>query len=130
MLYLIEEATQVLWTWAHAKCVERTVKHVSLDASLMERLCPLAYCDIWVLAIEEVNLLEATAISFYTVETSHLDDSWSDLQKLVNTWLILSGTLPHITEDQTELYLFCHCILYRFFVITPLLRLLLFPFHL
>ena len=79
MFHFVHQLTYIVRYWIHTQCVKSAVEHVGLDACLMERLCPLAYCDIWVLAIEEVDLLEATAIGFYTVEASHLDDSRSDL---------------------------------------------------
>ena len=80
LLNLVEELAKVLGTWTHAKTIQCTVKHVCLDTCLMERLCPLTDTLIGILAIEQVNLLKATTISFYTVKASHTDNSGCNLQ--------------------------------------------------
>ncbi len=108
LLHLIKKLTQVLWTWTHAECVECTVEHVGLNTCLMERLGKCTHCLIWILSIKEIHLFKTTAVCFNAVEAAHLDNCRSHLHKLVNTWLILASTLPHITEDQTEFYFFCH----------------------
>ena len=108
LLHLIEELAHILWNWAHAQSVQSAVEHVSLDASLMERLCPFAHRLVGVFSVEEVHLLETTTVCFNTVETSHLDDGWSHFYELVHTRLILTSTLPHVAEDQREFYFFCH----------------------
>ena len=100
LLYYIEELAYVLRTWAHAETVESAVEHVSLDACLVERLCPFTNRLVWVLSVEEVYLLETTTVSFNTVEATHLDDCWSNFYELVNAWLVLACTLPHIAENQ------------------------------
>ena len=115
LLYLVEEFAQVLRTRAHAQSVQRTVQHVCLNASLVERLRPLANCLIRIFTIKQVNLLKTTTVSLHAVKASHLYYRRSNLYKLVHTWLILTSTLPHITKDQTELNFFCHLSLFCFF---------------
>ena len=100
LLHLVEELAHILWHWAHAQSVQRAVKHVGLDASLMERLGPFAHRLVGVFSVEKVHLLETTTVCFNTVETSHLDDSRSHFYELVHTRLILTSTLPHVAEDQ------------------------------
>ena len=73
-----------------------------LDTSLMERLCPFTYCNVRILSKEEVNLFEAAAVCLHTIEASHSDNCRSHLDKLVNSWLILAGTLPHVPENKAE----------------------------
>ena len=79
-----------------------------LDAGLMERLRPLADGFVGVLSIQEVDLLESAAVGLDTVETSHSDDCRRNLNQLVHARLVLSGTLPHVPEDQAEFYFSFH----------------------
>ena len=72
----------------------------------MEGLCPLTDAYVWILAIEEVYLLETTAVCLNAVKTSHLDNSRGHLYQLIYAGLILTGTLPHVAEDQTKLNFF------------------------
>jgi hypothetical protein len=81
---------------------------MGLDASLVEGLGPLTNRTVRILTIEKVNLLEATAIGFYTVPAAHLDDLGGYLNELVNARLVLASTLPHVTEDKRKLNFFCH----------------------
>ena len=66
----------------------------------MERLCPLADTPVWVLTIEQVDLLKSTTICLDTIPTAHTDNGWSNLNQLVYAWLILTSTLPHVAKDQ------------------------------
>ena len=100
LLHLVEEFAHILGHWAHTQTVQRTVEHVGLDASLMERLCPSADRLVGVFSVEEVHLLKTTTVCFNAVETSHLDDSRSHFNELIYTRLILTSTLPHVAEDQ------------------------------
>ena len=111
LLHLIKKLTQVLWTRTHAECVECSVKHVSLNTCLMERLGKCTHSLIRILSIEEIHLFKTTAVRFHAVEAAHLDNCRSHLHQLIYTRLVLASTLPHIAEDQTKLYFFCHLIL-------------------
>ncbi len=51
MLYAIHEFSDVCRYREHPKCVQTAVKHVSLDAYLVEWLCEGAYCLVRVFAI-------------------------------------------------------------------------------
>ena len=101
-----------------------------LNTCFVEGLCPLANTLVRVLAIEEVYLLETTAVCFNAVKTSHLDDSRGHLYQLIYAGLILASTLPHVAEDQTKLNFFLHLCYLDFFTFsislnkTPLLYLL------
>jgi hypothetical protein len=44
-----------------------------------------------ILAIEQLDLFERTAVRFHTVEATHVDDYWSYFFELVNTGGILAG---------------------------------------
>ena len=114
-LHFVEQLAQVLGARAHAKAVEGAVQHVGLYACLVERLGPFAHTLVGVLAIEQVHLLEASAVGLHTVEASHADDGGRHLQQLVHTGLVLACALPHIAEHEAELHFSFH-ILFTFFV--------------
>ncbi len=92
----------------HPQGVEATLKHVGLDAGLVERGRPLADRNIRVLPVEEVHLLESSAVGLHTVEASHIDDGRSHPDKLVHTGLVFARGLPHVPIYKGKLYLFSH----------------------
>jgi len=81
---------------------------VGLDAYLIERLAESAYRIIGVLAGKQINLLEGSAVGFDAGKATHVDDDGSDALQLVFTWLELSGRLPHISINETELDFLFH----------------------
>ena len=107
-LYYIEQLADIGRDWAHTESVQCTVQHVGLDARLVEWLRPLTNSLIWILSIEEINLFETTTIGFYSVEATHLNDCRSYFCQLVNARYILTCSLPHISENETEFYFFSH----------------------
>ena len=76
---------------------------MGLDSGLTERLGPLPYRTVRVLAVKQVDLLKTTSVGLDPVETTHPDYRRGNFYQLVNPRLILSGTLPHISKYETEL---------------------------
>ena len=107
-LYLIHKGTYIVRYGIHAEGVETAVEHVGLDAYLVERLAESAYRIIWILAGKQINLLEGSAVGFDAGKATHVDDDGSDALQLVFTWLELSGRLPHISINETELDFLFH----------------------
>ena len=103
MLHLILQLAHVVGYGIHAESIQTAVEHVSLDAYLVKRLTECAHGMVGVLASQQVYLLEGTAIGFHTVEHVHVDDCRSYALQLVLAWLELTGALPHVPIDETEL---------------------------
>ena len=83
----------------HSEGIEASLKHVGLDACLMERGCPSADSRVRVFSEEEVDLLEGSSIGLDPVETAHVDDCRGDFFQLVDTWDVLAGRLPHVAVN-------------------------------
>ena len=83
----------------HPEGIETSLKHVGLDACLMERSCPSADGRVRVFSEEEVDLLEGSSIGLDPVETAHVDDCRGDFFQLVDTWDVLAGRLPHVAVN-------------------------------
>ena len=103
LLDLIHQATHVSRHGEHTQTIQTTVEHVRLDTCLVEGLGKGAHGLIGVLAVEEVDLLEGTAVGLDAGEAAHLDEDRSDTLELILTWLILTRGLPHVAVDQAEL---------------------------
>ena len=106
VLHLIHELAHIRRHGVHTQCVETTIEHVGFDTCLVEGLGKSAYCYIWILAIEKIDLFAGTAIGFYTVKTAHVDNHGSNLCQLIFAWHILATTLPHVAIDKGELNFF------------------------
>ena len=115
-LHLVHEGAHVVGHGIHAKSVQTTVEHVGLDAHLVEGLAEGADSLVGVLAREKVHLLEGTAIGLYTAEAAHLNDDGGNLSQLILAWLELTGALPHVSIDETELNFLLHYFLSLFFL--------------
>lgn len=107
-LDLVEELADIGRYGAHAETIESTVEHVSLYASFVERFGPFTHGTIGVFAVEEVYLLETATIGFDAGKTAHFDYSRSYFDKLVDTGYVFTRRLPHVSEDETKLYLSFH----------------------
>ena len=108
LLHLEHQVPDIPRHGIHPQSVKSPFKHMGLDAGLMEGCRPLAYRHIGVLPKKKVNLLESASISLNPVETTHIDDRWSDLAKLIHPRDIFARALPHVPVHQGELYLFSH----------------------
>ena len=107
-LYLVHECAHIVGHGVHAQGVQSAVEHVGLDTCLVEGLAEGAYCLVGVFACEEVYLLEGTAVGLHTAEAAHFDDYWRYLGQLVFAWLELTGALPHVSVNETELNFLLH----------------------
>ena len=83
-LYLIHEAPDIPRDWIHTEGVKASFEHVCLYADFVEGCGPGSYGLVGVLSEEEVHLLERSSVGLDPVETAHVDDDGSDLNKLVN----------------------------------------------
>ena len=108
VLHLVHESAYVIGHGVHSQGVESTVKHVGLDAYLVERLAECPHGIVGVLAGKQVHLLEGATICLYTGKASHVYYYRSDALQLVLAWLELTRTLPHVSVYETELYLLFH----------------------
>ena len=120
MLHLIHEFAHIRRHRVHTQRIETTVKHMGLDACLVERLGESANCYIGVLAIEQVDLFTGTTIGFHAVKATHINNDGSDFCQLIFAWHILATTLPHVAIDKGELNFFLShngSVLYGIFVI-------------
>ena len=102
LLDLVHQATYVGRHGEHTQTVESTVEHVGLDTRFVQGLGEGTYSLVGVLPIEEVHLLEGTAIGLHTSEAAHLDEYGSDTLELIPTGLILTRGLPHVAVDEAE----------------------------
>ena len=75
---------------------------MGLDTRFVQGLGEGTYSLVGVLPIEEVHLLEGTAIGLHTSEAAHLYEYGSDTLKLILTGLIFTRGLPHIAVDEAE----------------------------
>ncbi len=107
-LYLIHKGTNIVRHRVHTKSVQTTIEHVGLDAYLIEWLTESANSIVRILTCQEVHLLKGATICLYTAKASHLNDNWSNLSQLVFAWLELTRALPHVSVNETELYLLFH----------------------
>ena len=115
MFHLIHKCAHVIGHGIHAEGVQSAVEHVGLDAHLVERLTECTDSFVGVLAGQEVHLLKGATIGFHTGETAHVDDNGGDAGQLVFAWLELTGTLPHVSVNETELNFLCHISIYSDF---------------
>ena len=99
VLHLIHEASHVGRHGEHAQGVQSTVEHVGLDAHFVEGLGEGADGLVGILAIQQVHLLEGTAIGLDAGKASHLDDDGSDALQLVLARLELAAALEHVAID-------------------------------
>ena len=90
LLDLVHKFAHVSWHWVHTKCIQTSLKHMSLDSGLSERRSPFAYSPVRILSKEEINLLESTSICLHTVKATHIDDCRSNLFQLTDCRNILS----------------------------------------
>jgi len=102
LLYFIEQLTYVGRYRTHSQTVQRTVEHVCLNSSFMKRLRPLTDSLVRIFTKQQVNLFKTSPVCFYTGKTPHFDNGWGHLHQLVYSRYVFSGTLPHITKNQTK----------------------------
>ena len=108
VLHLIHHPAHIVGHGVHAQSVQSTVEHVGFDAGFVERLAERTDGLVRILTCKQLNLLESTAVGLYAREASHLDDYRSYTLQLVLAWLELSGALPHVTINETELNFLSH----------------------
>ena len=92
----------------HAESVEASLKHVCLDADLVEWCGPGSYGLVGVLSEEEVHLLECSSVGLHSVEASHLYYHRRNLHQLVYPGDVFARGLPHIPVYKGEFYFTCH----------------------
>ncbi len=90
MLHLIHQRTHVVGHRIHTKGIETTIKHVGLDAYLIERLTECPNGTIRIFTCHQVYLLEGSTIGFNATETAHINNHGSYALKLILTGLKLS----------------------------------------
>ena len=110
-LYLIHEAPDIPRNGIHTEGVETSFEHVCLYADFVERCGPGSYGLVGVLSEEEVHLLERSSVGLDPVETAHVDDDGSDLNKLVNPRDVFARRLPHIPVNKGEFDFTCHTVI-------------------
>ena len=89
-LHLIHKGPDISWYGIHAEGVEASLKHVRLDADLVERCGPGSYGLVGILSEEEVHLLERSSVGLDPVEAAHLYNNRRNLHQLVNPGDIFS----------------------------------------
>ena len=109
-LDLVHQSAYIVGHGIHAQRVETAVKHVGLDAHLIERLAECAHGVVRILAGQKVHLLKGTTVGLHATEATHLNDYRSDALQLVLAWLELTRALPHISIHETELNFLLHII--------------------
>ena len=75
---------------------------MGLDASFVKGFGPGTHGLVGVFTEQEVDLFKATAVGLYTGKTAHLHNGWSHFNQLIHARHVLTGTLPHVAEDQAE----------------------------
>ena len=90
VLDLVLQLSHIIGHRIHAQSVEAAVEHVGLDTYFIERFAESTHGGIGVLAGEQVDLFESTAVGFHTVENSHVDDDRCDALQLVLAGLELA----------------------------------------
>ncbi len=90
LLHAVHHLPHVVGHGIHPKGIETTVKHVRLDAHLIEWLAEGADCLIGVLTCQEVHLLEGSAVGFHTCKATHVNDDGGYAGELVLAWLKLA----------------------------------------
>ena len=110
VLDLVHELTHINRAGIHPEGVQAAVKHVGLDAGLVERLRKGADGLVRVLAIEELDLFECTAIRLNAVEAPHVDDYRSYFFELVNAGGVFPGRLPHVSVNERKFYFTSHIV--------------------
>ena len=108
MLHLIHQLAHIVGHGVHAEGIETAVEHVGLDAHLIERLAESPHGIIGILSGQKVHLFESSTVCFHACEATHVDDGGSDFLQLVLPGLELSGRLPHVPIDETELDFLLH----------------------
>ena len=91
VLDLVHELAHIDRAGVHAEGIQTTVEHVGLDTRLMKRLRKGTDRLVRVLAIEELDLFERTAVRFHAVEAPHVDDYWSYFFELVDPGGVFAG---------------------------------------
>ena len=110
-LNLAHQLADIFRHAVHTQSVEGTLEHVGLYSGLVELFGPGPYCLVGIFAIHKVYLLEGASIGLDAVKTAHGNNNRGDPYQLVDTWLIFSRRLPHITVNKAKLYFSCHKIL-------------------
>ena len=108
MLHPVHQTAHVVGHRIHSQGIEAAVKHVGLDADFIEWLAKCSHGCIRVLTGKQVDLLKCTAVGLHTGKAAHVNYDWSDALQLVLAWLELSGRLPHVAVNETELDSFLH----------------------
>ena len=89
-LHLIHKGPDIPGYRIHAEGVEASLKHVRLDADLVEWCGPGSYGLVGILSEEEVHLFERSSVGLDPVEAAHLYNNRRNLHQLVNPGDIFS----------------------------------------
>jgi hypothetical protein len=91
LLYFVHQRTNIVGHRVHTQGVQTTIKHVCLDAHLVERLAESTYSVVRIFTCHEVYLLKCTAVGFHTGKAAHIDNGWGNTLQLVLTRLELTA---------------------------------------
>ena len=108
VLHLVHHPANIVWHGIHTQCIQATIEHVGLDTHLVEGLAERPYGLVWILSSQQVHLLEGSSIGLHASKAAHFNDDRSDPRQLIFAWLELTGALPHVSIDETELNFLFH----------------------